>query len=108
MRQDYQQFVDRGAEIVVVGPEDAAAFKQYWEKETLAFVGLSDARHEVLKTYGQQIKLFKFGRMPAQVLVDRAGVARFIHYGHSMRDIPPNSEILRRLEELNEEFETKE
>jgi len=48
----------------------------------------------VLKQYGQEIKLFKLGRMPAQVLVDKLGVARFVHYGHDMTDIPPNKEVL--------------
>jgi peroxiredoxin Q/BCP len=54
----------------------------------------------VLKLYGQQIKLFKFGRMPAQVLVDKAGIARFVHYGHDMRDIPKNQEMLTLIDSL--------
>lgn len=80
--------------IVVVGPEDAEAFASYWEKNDLPFVGLPDPKHSVLKLYGQEIKLFKFGRMPAQVLVDKDGIARFVHYGHDMSDIPPNRELL--------------
>jgi hypothetical protein len=55
----------------------------------------------VLKTYGQEINLFKFGRMPAQVLVDKAGVARYVHYGHDMTDIPDNAELLALLDEVN-------
>jgi peroxiredoxin Q/BCP len=51
----------------------------------------------VLKLYGQEIKLFKFGRMPAQVVVDKEGIARFVHYGKSMSDIPSNDEILESL-----------
>jgi peroxiredoxin Q/BCP len=101
LRQDYQQFVDSDAKIIVVGPEGADAFKRYWEQERLPFIGLSDANHSVLKTYGQKINLFKLGRMPAQVLVDKSGVARYIHYGHSMKDIPATSEIIQLLEDLN-------
>jgi peroxiredoxin Q/BCP len=40
--------------------------------------------------------------MPAQVIVDKAGIARFVHYGHSMSDIPKNSELLELLDQLNE------
>jgi len=40
------------------------------------------------------VKLFKLGRLPAQMLIDRSGKVRFVHYGHSMADIPPNGEIL--------------
>ena len=103
LRQDYQEFVDRGAEIIAVGPDDAEAFRSYWEKEGLPFIGLPDPEHSVLKTYGQEVKLFKLGRMPAQVLVDRSGIARYIHYGHSMSDIPSNKELLDLLDQLNEE-----
>ena len=101
LRHDYDQFVERDVEIVVVGPEDAPAFLKYWQAESLPFVGLPDPRHSVLKLYGQEVKLFKLGRMPAQVLIDKAGVARFVHYGHEMSDIPPNEEILALAEEIN-------
>jgi peroxiredoxin len=94
LRQDYPQFVARDIEVVVVGPEDARAFAAYWQKESLPFIGLPDPTHSVLKLYGQEVNLFKLGRMPAQVLIDKAGVARFVHYGHSMSDIPKNEEIL--------------
>ena len=94
LRQDYAKFVARDIEVVVVGPEDAASFADYWRKESLPFIGLPDPKHSVLKLFGQEVNLFKLGRMPAQVLVDKVGVARFAHYGHSMSDIPKNEEIL--------------
>jgi peroxiredoxin Q/BCP len=103
LRQDYGEFVARDAEIVVVGPEGREAFADYWEREKLPFVGLPDPKHTVLKRYGQEINLFKLGRMPAQVLVDKAGKARYVHYGHSMSDIPSNAELLELLDEINQE-----
>ena len=101
LRHDYQQFGDREIEVVVVGPEDARAFAGYWQKESLPFVGLSDPKSSVLKLYGQEVNLFKLGRMPAQVFIDKAGVARFVHYGHSMSDIPENQEILALADNVN-------
>jgi len=101
LRLDYQQFVNRNTEIVVVGPEDAAAFKKYWQENELPFTGLPDKTHTVLKLYGQQVSLFKLGRMPAQMIVDKTGVLRFVHYGHSMADIPENKELLELLNSLN-------
>ncbi len=101
LRQDYDQFVARGAEIVVVGPEDAGAFARYWRENDLPFVGLPNPDHSVLKLYGQQVKLFKFGRMPAQVMIDRDGVVRYVHYGHDMTDIPRNEDMLALLDAIN-------
>jgi peroxiredoxin Q/BCP len=102
LRLDYGEFVKRGTTIIVVGPEDRQAFKCYWQENDLPFIGLPDARGSVLKLYGQEIKLFKFGRMPAQVLVDKAGFARFVHYGHSMSDIPENIEFFALIDTINQ------
>jgi peroxiredoxin len=94
LRQDFAEFEKRNTEILVVGPEDAGAFSRYFSKNSLPFTGLPDPTQKVLKTYGQEIKLLQFGRMPAQLLVDRTGTVRFAHYGQDMTDIPQNSEIL--------------
>lgn len=104
LRQDYPEFVARDVEVVVVGPEDARAFADYFQSESLPFVGLPDPKSSVLKLYGQEVNLFKLGRMPAQVLVDKTGLARFVHYGHNMSDIPPNEEILGLVEQMNTVF----
>ena len=101
LRRDYSQFVDRDTEVVVVGPEDAKSFSKYWKAHSLPFVGLPDPTYSVLKLYGQEIDLFRLGRMPAQVLVDKAGIARFVHYGHDMTDIPENQEVLALVDEID-------
>ncbi len=107
LRQDYDQFLDHDTEILVVGPEKADAFQSYFSKHRLPFPGLPDPGHSVLKLYGQEVNLFKLGRMPAQVIVDKAGIARFVHYGDSMSDIPKNEDLLQILEELNRENQTE-
>jgi peroxiredoxin Q/BCP len=101
LRQEYDKFVARDAEIVVVGPEDRPAFKTYWEKERLPFVGLADPEHSVAERYGQEVNLLRMGRMPALVVVGKDGAIHYQHYGHSMQDIPSNREILAVLECLN-------
>jgi len=103
LRQDYQKFVDRDAEVVVVGPDDDKAFQEYWQKEQIPFVGLADPKHSVANRYGQEIKLLKMGRMPALMVVDKEGEARFVHYGSAMYDIPPDNQILGILDTLNKE-----
>ena len=103
LRHGYQEFVDRDAEIIVVGPEDRDSFASYWNDQQLPFIGLPDPQHTVLKRYGQEVNLFKLGRMPAQVVVDKTGKARYVHYGHSMADIPSNEDITSLLDMLNQE-----
>lgn len=94
LRLDYEKFAALDTEILVAGPENDRAFREYWRKENLPFIGLPDPEHSILKLYGQEVKLFKLGRIPAQMLIDKKGFVRFVHYGHSMADIPDTREIL--------------
>jgi peroxiredoxin Q/BCP len=105
LRQDYQQFVERDTEVIVVGPEGASAFRKYWEEHDLPFIGLPNPSHSVLKQFGQEVKLFQLGRMPAQVIIDRQGTVRYAHYGHAMMDIPENQELLGLIDEINQQPE---
>lgn len=100
LRLDYQKFIQSDTKIVVVGPEDANSFAKYWEENDLPFIGLPDVKASVLKLYGQEINLFKLGRMPAQLIIDRNGIVRYVHYGHSMSDIPENVEVLGLLDKI--------
>ena len=103
LRREYDKFIAQETEIVVVGPEDNQSFRNYWKEHDLPFIGLPDPTHSVLKRYGQEVSLFKFGRMPAQIAIDKKGVARFVHYGHDATDIPANEEILQLFETMNRE-----
>jgi len=101
LRHDYQRFVTLDTEIVAIGPENAEAFRKYWKKEGLPFIGLPDPDHKILKLYGQEVTLLKLGRMPAQMLIDTSGMLRYVHYGHSMADIPSNEDIIALIQQQN-------
>jgi peroxiredoxin len=103
LRQDYAQFIARGAEVLVIGPKDRTTLARYWEQEQLPFVGLADPDHQVADLYRQEVSLRKLGRMPALLLVDREGQVRFQRYGNAMQDIVPNDDVLKLLDKLNHE-----
>jgi peroxiredoxin Q/BCP len=103
LRQDYQKFVDRHAEVIAVGPEGAKTFSDYWHGEQMPFVGIADPRHVIAKLFGQKVNPLKLGRMPALIVIDTEGRIRYQHYGDSMSDIPSNEEILSLLDNLNKE-----
>jgi peroxiredoxin Q/BCP len=101
LRQDFSEFVKKETTILVIGPENEKSFRRYWRENDLPFLGLPDPEHMVLKLYGQEVNLFKLGRMPAQLLVDKEGYVRFVHYGHSMSDIPENKELLELIDGMS-------
>jgi peroxiredoxin Q/BCP len=103
LRDDYPSFTSRNAEILVVGPEGKDAFSEYFKAHDLPFIGLPDPTHSVLKLYGQEVKLFKMGRMPAMLIIDTQGNVRFVHYGKEMSDIPSNEDVLITLDSLDKE-----
>jgi peroxiredoxin len=101
LREDYAEFIKRGAEVLVVGTDGRESFEYHWAKQKYPFVGLPDPESAVPDLYGQQVKLLKYGRMPAMMLIDKAGVIRYAHYGDSMSDIPKNDHILAKLDQIN-------
>lgn len=103
LRQDWDQFVAHKVAILVVGPEDAESFRQFWEREQLPFIGLPDPEQRVLGLYGQEVKLLALGRLPAQMLIDPDGLLRQVHYGHSMADIPTTAATLAPLTKTSPE-----
>jgi peroxiredoxin Q/BCP len=101
LRQAYAEYVARDVQVVVVGPDDPRAFAYYWQQLSLPFIGLPDPKASVLRLFGQKTSLFRLGREPAQVLIDKAGIACYVYYGHDISDIPGTDEILALVDELS-------
>jgi peroxiredoxin len=102
LRDEYDQFTRRGAEVLAVGPDGAVAFGLYWRAERIPFIGLPDPNHGVALRYRQEVNLFKLGRMPLVTVIDPQGLIRFAHYGASMSDIPDNKTLLDVIDQINE------
>jgi peroxiredoxin Q/BCP len=100
LRQDYAQFKKRQVAVIAVGPESIQKFKSYWQENDLPFIGLADPEQVAARRYEQEINLFKLGRMPAQIIIDKAGIVRYAHYSNSMADIPENEEILEVIDRI--------
>jgi peroxiredoxin len=101
LRQDYRMFVDRDAEIIAIGPEDAKAFTDWWHEHQMPFTGIPDPGHDIAKLYNQQFKLLRGGRLPSMTVIDKEGMVRFMHFSALPSDIPPNEQILNLLAEIN-------
>mgnify|MGYP000989001905 FL=1 len=108
LRQDFDDFRNRNATVIIIGPEDEEAFRSHWEKEGYPFVGIPDPDHRIADRYGQEVRLLKLGRLPALTVVDIDGLVRYTHHGSSMQDIADNAVILDLLDDLNEEHRSAE
>lgn len=100
MRQDYEQFQERGVEIIALGPDGPNAFRKYWQENEIPFIGCADIKSRVADQFNQEVNLLKLGRMPAIFVLDPEGQIIYSHYGDSMADIPPNEDVLKILDEI--------
>lgn len=100
LHQDYNKFIEKNTIILVIGPDNSQNFNKFWKENDFKFFGIPDENHSLLSLYGQEVNLFKLGRMPGQILVDKKGIIRYVYYGKSMKDIPQNSEILGLIDSL--------
>jgi hypothetical protein len=82
------------------------AFGLYWRAERIPFIGLPDPDHGVALMYRQQVKVFKWGRMPLVTVIDAKGQIRYAHYGSSMSDFPDNGTLLDVIDQIHEASET--
>ncbi len=103
LRQDYSLFQEKETIVVAVGPEKEEAFAKYWKDNHMPFIGIPDPEHRVADLYGQKVNIVKLGRMPAQMIIDKQGILRYVHYGNSMKDIPSNVEIIKLLNDVQAE-----
>ena len=101
LRDSYEDFTSRGAEILAVGPDRPSSFVNYWRENNIPFVGLPDVRKTVSKLYKQEVNLFKLGRMPMNSILDRDGRLRFVHYGLIMTDIPDNETLIQVIDKIS-------
>jgi peroxiredoxin len=102
LRQDYEGFQARNAEIIAIGPDSPDKMRKHWIDEQIPYPGVPDPDKRVLETLGQEFKWLRFGRMPAIVIVNKNGEIAFTHYGDHAGDIPDNNEILAVIDRLDQ------
>ena len=101
LHRDYEKFNEQETAVIAVGPDSREDFKEFWREHNIPFIGLADPDHKVAKQYDQEVNILKFGRVPAQMIIDKDGMVRFVHYANSMSDIPENEAILEKIKEID-------
>lgn len=77
-RDEYNDFVDLGAEVIGVSGDTEASHEQFAEKYRLPFILLSDANKQIRKLFGVPTNLF--GLIPGRVtyVIDKEGVVQLV------------------------------
>ncbi len=103
LRREISAFETRQAVILVIDPDRPDQIQEYWEREELPFPGFADADNRVASIFHQKVDIFRNGRLPSVVLVDRDSRIRFRYDAASAPDIPSTETLLVELDRINRE-----
>jgi peroxiredoxin len=100
LRQDHQKFVDRGAQVVAIGPHTADEVAAHLRENPTPFPLLPDPDGAVFAAYDVPSRLISLGQQPATFVIDRTGVIRFDAVGAQQWNIPSNATVLEVLDRI--------
>lgn len=94
MAEQYQQFVEAGAEVVAVVHDTLENARDHFQRNRIPFPCLVDPEHRVYDLYGAESRILSLGQRPALFVIDTEGIVRFAHVGRQQWEIPSNAEVL--------------
>ncbi|MFN2299317.1 MAG: peroxiredoxin family protein [Anaerolineales bacterium] len=103
LRRNAEAFDARQAVILVISPDRPEQIQEYWRREQFPFPGFSDSDNQVASLFRQQADLYRKGRLPSVVIVDRESRIRYRYDGTSAPDIPSTATLLAELDRINGE-----
>jgi peroxiredoxin len=107
LRREIDTFESRQAVILVIDPDRPDQIKEYWEREGLPFPGFADTENQVASLFHQKVDIFRDGRLPSIVILDRESRIRYRYDGASAPDLPANEILLAELDRINQDTPEK-
>ena len=100
MRDRYEDFKQRGAEILAIAPDTLENARSYFEKNDISFPCLPDPDRSVFRQYDVKSAMVSLGQRPGLFVIDREGVVRFAYLGWQQWEIPTVDETLAQIDGL--------
>jgi len=100
LRQDNDKFTALDSQIVVIAPDTLGNAQHYFEQNPVPFTALVDETREVYQQFDVQSRLISLGQRPGLFIIDKEGIVQFAFIGMQQWEIPPNSQVLEILHEI--------
>ena len=100
MRDRYEDFKQRGAEILAIAPDTLENARSYFEKNDIPFPCLPDPDRSVFRQYDVKSAMVSLGQRPGLFVIDREGVVRFAYLGWQQWEIPTVDETLAQIDKV--------
>jgi peroxiredoxin len=99
MRDDDEQFADRGVVVLPISVDSTYALKEYKAKHAMKVDLLSDFKREVSRRYGVLLE-DRFYSNRAYFLIDADGIVRWTHIEENPSHRREDAELLRAIDAL--------
>jgi peroxiredoxin len=100
LRQDSEQFRDRGAQVIAVAPGQPESVAKFTGQNPYPFPMLADADHSVFDAYDVISRMSSLGQRPAVFIIDRNQKVVFDSIGTQQWQIPGNTAVLDEVSRL--------
>ncbi|MEZ4457660.1 MAG: redoxin domain-containing protein [Gemmatimonadales bacterium] len=97
--EDYDRFAAAGTVVLPISCDSVPTLKAYQKAENITVDLLSDFKREVSRSYGTLLE-DKFHSSRAYILIDRAGVVRWVHEEAELGHRRENGELLAQIAAL--------
>jgi peroxiredoxin Q/BCP len=100
LRDTFAEYEQRGIQIVAIYGQGFGAVRKFAEKEKLPFPVLIDEDRSVIRAYGVYVRInfesWNTAR-PSTVLIDSAGIVRFVFVGKNQLEWPTHAMVFAAL-----------
>ena len=100
MRDRYEEFKHRGAEVIAIAPDTLENARRYFQDNDIPFSCLPDPDRHVFRQYDVKSAMVSLGQRPGLFILDPAGTVRFAHLGFQQWEIPTVDETLKQLDAI--------
>jgi len=100
LRERYEEFKQRGAEILAIAPDTVENARSYFEKNDIPFPCLPDPDRSVFRQYDVKSAMVSLGQRPGLFVIDKEGVIRYAYLGWQQWEIPTVDETLAQIDGL--------
>ncbi|TMB96312.1 MAG: signal peptide peptidase SppA [Chloroflexi bacterium] len=100
MRERYEDFKQRNAEILALAPDTVENARSYFERNEIAFPCLPDPERSVFRQYDVKSSMVSLGQRPGQFVVDKDGIVRYAYLGWQQWEIPSVEETLAQIDSV--------
>lgn len=101
MRDRYEEFEKRGAQVLAIAPDTLENARNFFQSHDIPFPCLPDDDRTVFRRYDVKSAMISLGQRPGLFIIDKERAVRYAYLGWQQWEIPSVDETLEQLDALS-------